>query len=172
MNIDDLLGFLPMLIFILAIVIDKSQRRKRRRERGHFPPLPDVEETRQSGGADNYSAAESSDGTNVYKETPAAKNEEKPWYVEFPEDREQKQRARVYEETKPQKDYRVYNEPVFIKPEAVKVKTTVPVFAVPQRSTKKPLFTGKISRQRLRDGVIMAEILDKPRALKPYREPY
>ena len=44
MDFEDLKGLFPLLIFILTIVIDKSSRRKRKKERGHFPPLPDIEQ--------------------------------------------------------------------------------------------------------------------------------
>lgn len=176
MDLDELLGFLPILIFILTIVIDKSQRRKRRNNRGHFPPLPDVDDVQRQDGSAEYGTAETAQETAgadaVYREQPAAKKEEKPWYVEFPEDRRKKEPGRVFETPEPQKDYKVYHEPAFIAPDVVKIKTPAPVFAVPRLQPKRPAFSRRINRKRLRDGVIMAEILDKPRALKPYREPY
>ena len=48
MDFEDLKGLFPLLIFILTIVIDKSSRRKRKKERGHFPPLPDIEQPQEA----------------------------------------------------------------------------------------------------------------------------
>lgn len=143
-----------------------------------FLPLPDMDNSRENretydATGTQQSQKESTDKT-VYKEdVPAAGREsKKPWYVEFPEDREVKQRGKVFEQPKVQPTYKVYNEPAFITPPSLKKRPAAPVFAMPRTQKKAALFNGKINRRRLREGIIMAEILDKPRALRPYKEPY
>lgn len=108
----------------------------------------------------------------IKKKLPHPAESKKPWYVEFPEDREAKQRGKVFEQPKVQPTYKVYNEPAFITPPSLKKRPAAPVFAMPRTQKKAALFNGKINRRRLREGIIMAEILDKPRALRPYKEPY
>ena len=159
MDFENFMGFLPLLIFVITVVIDKSNRKKRRNRTGHFPPLPDMDNSRENRETydvtgTQQSKKESTDKTVYKEEAPAAGREsKKPWYVEFPEDREAKQRGKVFEQPKVQPTYKVYNEPAFITPPSL-------------------LFNGNINRRRLREGIIMAEILDKPRALRPYKEPY
>lgn len=177
MDFENFMGFLPLLIFVITVVIDKSNRKKRRNRTGHFPPLPDMDSSRENRETyditgTQQSQKESTDKT-VYKEDSASGREsKKPWYVEFPEDREAEQRGKVFEQPKVQPTYKVYNEPAFITPPSLKKRTAAPVFAMPRTQKKAALFNGKMNRRRLREGIIMAEILDKPRALRPYKEPY
>lgn len=178
MDFENFMGFLPLLIFVITVVIDKSNRKKRRNRTGHFPPLPDMDSSRENRETydvtgTQQSKKESTDKT-VYKEEALASGREskKPWYVEFPEDQEAKQRGKVFEQPKVQPTYKVYNEPAFITPPSLKKRPAAPVFAMPRTQKKAALFNGKINRRRLREGIIMAEILDKPRALRPYKEPY
>ena len=165
MDFENFMGFLPLLIFVITVVIDKSNRKKRRNRTGHFPPLPDMDSSRENretyGGAGTQQSQKESTDKTVYKEgAPAAGREsKKPWYVEFPEDRKAKQRGKVF-------------EPAFITPPSLKKRPAASVFAMPRTQKKAALFNGKINRRRLREGIIMAEILDKPRALRPYKEPY
>ena len=42
------MGFLPLLIFVITVVIDKSNRKKRRNRTGHFPPLPDMDSSQET----------------------------------------------------------------------------------------------------------------------------
>lgn len=178
MDFENFMGFLPLLIFVITVVIDKSNRKKRRNRTGHFPPLPDMDSSRENRETyditgTQQSQKESTDKTVYKEEAPAAGMEsKKPWYVEFPEDREAIQRGKVFEQPKVQPTYKVYNEPVFITPPSLKKRPAAPVFAMPRTQKKAALFNGKINRRRLREGIIMAEILDKPRALRPYKEPY
>lgn len=178
MDFENFMGFLPLLIFVITVVIDKSNRKKRRNRTGHFPPLPDMDSSRESRETydvtgTQQSQQESTDKTVYKEEAPVSGREsKKPWYVEFPEDREAKQRGKVFEQPKVQPTYKVYNEPVFITPPSLKKRPAAPVFAMPRTQKKAALFNGKINRRRLREGIIMAEILDKPRALRPYKEPY
>ena len=71
------MGFLPLLIFVITVVIDKSNRKKRRNRTGHFPPLPDMDSSRENSETyditcTQQSPKESTDKT-VYKEkAPAA----------------------------------------------------------------------------------------------------
>lgn len=178
MDFENFMGFLPLLIFVITVVIDKSNRKKRRNRTGHFPPLPDMDSSR--GSRETYdvtgtqqSQQESTDKT-VYKEEAhvSGRESKKPWYVEFPEDWEAKQRGKIFEQPKVQPTYEVYNEPAFITTPSLKKQPAAPVFAMPRTQKKAALFNGKINRRRLREGIIMAEILDKPRALRPYKEPY
>lgn len=178
MDFENFMGFLPLLIFVITVVIDKSNRKKRRNRTGHFPPLPDMDSSRENretydATGTQQSQKESTDKT-VYKEEASASGREskKPWYVEFPEDQEAKQRGKVFEQPKVQPTYKVYNEPAFITPPSLKKRPAAPVFAMPRTQKKAALFNGKINRHRLREGIIMAEILDKPRALRPYKEQY
>lgn len=178
MDFENFMGFLPLLIFVITVVIDKSNRKKRRNRTGHFPPLPDMDSSRENRETydvtgTQQSQKESTDKT-VYKEDVPASGREskKPWYVEFPEDQEAKQRGKVFEQPKVQPTYKVYNEPVFITPPSLKTRPAAPVFAMPCTQKKAALFNGKINRRRLREGIIMAEILDKPRALRPYKDLY
>lgn len=178
MDLDNLMSFLPLLIFILTIVIDKSYHRKKKKKRGHFPPLPDMGETEKNQnpyGTEKNGQSKKEPDTTVYNETSAAKTEAKiPWYIEFPEDREKKQQGRVYGEPEEQKNYQVYHGPVFTAPDAAAAKPVAAAhaFTVPRPKVRKPLFNGKMDRKRLREGIIMSQILDKPRALNPYKEPY
>lgn len=178
MDFENFMGFLPLLIFVITVVIDKSNRKKRRNRTGHFPPLPDMDSSRENRETydvtgTQQSQNESTDKTVYKEEAPASGREsKKPWYVEFPKDREAKQRGKVFEQPKVQPIYKVYNEPAFITPPSLKKRPAVPVFAMPRTQKKAALFNGKINRRRLREGIIMAEILDKPRALRPYKEPY
>lgn len=178
MDFENFMGFLPLLIFVITVVIDKSNRKKRRNRTGHFPPLLDMDSSRESRETyditgTQQSQQESTDKTVYKEEAPASGREsKKPWYVEFPEDREAEQRGKVFEQPKVQPTYKVYNEPVFITPPSLKKRPAAPVFAMPRTQKKAALFNGKINRRRLREGIIMAEILDKPRALRPYKEPY
>lgn len=178
MDFENFMGFLPLLIFVITVVIDKSNRKKRRNRTGHFPPLPDMDSSQENretydATGTQQSQKESTDKTVYKEETPASGREsKKPWYVEFPEDREEKQRGKVFEQPKVQPTYKVYNEPAFITPPSLKKRPAAPVFAMPCTQKKAALFNGKINRRRLREGIIMAEILDKPRALRPYKEPY
>ena len=160
MDFENFMGFLPLLIFVITVVIDKSNRKKRRTRTGHFPPLPDMDSSRES--RETYDAAgtqqsqqESPDKT-VYKEDVPASGSE----------------SKVFEQPKVQPTYKVYNEPAFITPPSLKKRPAAPVFAMPCAQKKAALFNGKMNRRRLREGIIMAEILDKPRALRPYKEPY
>ena len=109
----------------------------------------------------------------MYEEAAQPKKQEEkiPWYVEFPEDKKAKQQGRVYHEhPKEQKTFPVYKEPVFVpQPAQAAFK---PVAAMPAVKPKKPLFDGCMTRKRVLDGFVMAQILDKPRALKPYTDPY
>ncbi len=175
MNMEDLFSFLPMLVFILMIVLDKSSRGKRKKQRGHFPPLPDIKIPRrdEEDSLPDVSRTEQKNNGRVYEDKTAAKKEKTvPWYVEFPEDKKEKQQGRVYQEPKkePQKVFTAYPKPAFAVPsmQAAPKRT----FAMPAAKPKKPAFNGKLNRQRVRDGFIMAQILDKPRALKPYTDPY
>jgi hypothetical protein len=178
MDFENFMGFLPLLIFVITVVIDKSNRKKRRNRTGHFPPLPDMDSSRESRETydvtgTQQSQKESTDKTVYKEEAPASVREsKKPWYVEFPEDREVKQRGKVFEQPKVQPTYKVYNEPAFITQPSLKKRPAAPVFAMPRTQKKAALFNGKINRRRLREGIIIAEILDKPRALRPYKEPY
>ena len=178
MDFENFMGFLPLLIFVITVVIDKSNRKKRRNRTGHFPPLPDMDSSREKRETydvtgTQQSQKESTDKTVYKEEAPAfGRESKKPWYVEFPEDREAKQRVKVFEQPKVQPTYKVYNEPAFITPPSLKKRPAAPVFAMPRTQKKAALFNGKINRRRLREGIIMAEILDKPRALRPYKEPY
>lgn len=178
MDFENFMGFLPLLIFVITVVIDKSNRKKRRNRTGHFPPLPDMDSSRESRETydvkgTQQSQNESTDKTVYKEEAPASGREsKKPWYVEFPEDWEAKQRGKVFEQPKVQPTYKVYNEPAFITPPSLKKRPAAPVFAMPRTQKKTALFNGKMNRRRLREGIIMAEILDKPRALRPYKEPY
>ena len=36
MDFENFMGFLPLLIFVITVVIDKSNRKKRRNRTGHF----------------------------------------------------------------------------------------------------------------------------------------
>lgn len=178
MDFENFMGFLPLLIFVITVVIDKSNRKKRRNKTGHFPPLPDMDSSRENRETyditgTQQSQQESTDKTVYKEEAPASGRESKnPWYVEFPEDWEAKQRGKVFEQPKVQPTYKVYNEPAFITPPSLKKQPAAPVFAMPRTQKKAAFFNGKINRRRLREGIIMAEILDKPRALRPYKEPY
>lgn len=178
MDFENFMGFLPLLIFVITVVIDKSNRKKRRNRTGHFPPLPDMDSSRDSretydATGTQQSQKESTDKTVYKEETPVSGREsKKPWYVEFPEDWEAKQRGKVFEQPKVQPTYKVYNEPAFITPPSLKKRPAAPVFAMPRTQKKAALFNGKINRRRLREGIIMAEILDKPRALRPYKDLY
>ena len=172
MDFEDLKGLFPLLIFILTIVIDKSSRRKRKKERGHFPPLPDIEQPQEEKPQPEIKA-ERKNG-KVYEDAVQPKKQEEkiPWYVEFPEDKKAKQQGRVYhEQPKPHsKTFPVYKEPVFVpQPAQAAFK---PVAAMPSAKPQKPLFDGHMTRKRVLDGFVMAQILDKPRALKPYTDPY
>ena len=172
MDFEDLKGLFPLLIFILTIVIDKSSRRKRKKERGHFPPLPDIEQPQEAEPQPEIKAERKTG--KVYEEAAQSqKQEEKiPWYVEFPEDKKAKQQGRVYHEPPKEqpKTFPVYREPVFVpQPAQAAFK---PVAAMPAAKPKKPLFDGRMTRKRVLDGLVMAQILDKPRALKPYTDPY
>ena len=178
MEFENFIGFLPLLSLVITGVMYRANRRKRRNRTWHFPPLRDMDNSRENRETydvtgTQQSQKESTDKT-VYKvEAPAAGREsKKPWYVEFPEDREAKQRGKVFEQPKVQPTYKVYNEPAFITPPSLKTRPAAPVFAMPRTQKKAALFNGKINRRRLREGIIMAEILDKPRALRPYKEPY
>lgn len=178
MDFENFMGFLPLLIFVITVVIDKSNRKKRRNKTGHFPPLPDMDSSRENRETydvtgTQQSQQESTDKTVYKEEAPVSGREsKKPWYVEFPEDREAKQHGKVFEQPKVQPTYKVYNEPAFITPPSLKKRSAAPVFAMPRTQKKATLFNGKMNRRRLREGIIMAEILDKPRALRPYKEPY
>lgn len=178
MDFENFMGFLPLLIFVITVVIDKSNRKKRRNRTGHFPPLPDMDSSRENSETYDVTGTQQSQKENtdktVYKEDVPASGREskKPWYVEFPEDREAKQLGKVFEQPKVQPTYKVYNEPAFITPPSLKTRPAAPVFAMPRTQKKAALFNGKINRRRLREGIIMAEILGKPRALRPYKEPY
>lgn len=178
MDFENFMGFLPLLIFVITVVIDKSNRKKRRNRTGHFPPLPDMDSSREKRETydvtgTQQSQKESTDKTVYKEETPVSGREsKKPWYVEFPKYREAKQRGKVFEQPKVQPTYKVYNEPAFITPPSLKTRPAAPVFAMPRTQKKAALFNGRINRRRLREGIIMAEILDKPRALRPYKEPY
>lgn len=172
MDLDNLMGFLPLLIFVLTIVIDKSQRRKRRNNRGHFPPLPDVDDNTGYGDITSGSQEKTEANTTVYREQAADKTEDKPWYVEFPEDRSKKEKGRVFEMPKVQTDYKVYHEPSYTTAAALKKAEPVAAFKVPVYAKKPAAASVRMNRKRLRDGIIMMQILDKPRALKPYRQPY
>ena len=103
MDFENFMGFLPLLIFVITVVIDKSNRKKRRNRTGHFPPLPDMDSSRENRETydvtgTQQSKKESTDKTVYKEEAPAAGREsKKPWYVEFPEDREAKQRGKVFE---------------------------------------------------------------------------
>lgn len=178
MDFENFMGFLPLLIFVITVVIDKSNRKKHRNRTGHFPPLPDMDSSRQERGetydtvSTQQSQKKSTDKTVYKEEFPASgKESKKPWYVEFPEDRKEKRHGKVFEQPKMQQTYKVYNEPAIITP-ALKKQYTAPAFAMPRIQKKTSLFNGKMNRRRLREGVIMAEILNRPRALKPYKEPY
>ena len=48
MDFENFMGFLPLLIFVITVVIDKSNRKKRRTRTGHFPPLPDMDSSRKA----------------------------------------------------------------------------------------------------------------------------
>lgn len=48
MDFENFMGFLPLLIFVITVVIDKSNRKKRRNRTGHFPPLPDMDSSREN----------------------------------------------------------------------------------------------------------------------------
>lgn len=173
MDFEDLKGLIPILIFILTIVIDKSSRRKRKKERGHFPPLPDMDNIPQEEKPqpDFSSAERSTDSGRVYEETPAKEQEKPvPWYVEFPEDKEEKQQERVFKEPAKPEPVTVFKPPVFTVPAVQTARK--PLAAVPASKPVKPRFNGRMSRRRVCDGFVMAQILDKPRALKPYTDPY
>ncbi len=175
MNMEDLFSFLPMLVFILMIVLDKSSRGKRKKQRGHFPPLPDIEMPRRDkeDSIPEVSPTENTKNDRVYEEQTAVKKEKSvPWYVEFPEDKKEKQQGRIYQEPKkePQKVFIAQPKPVFTVPSMQTAKR--PTAAMSAAKPKKPVFNGKFNRQRVRDGFVMAQILDKPRALKPYTDPY
>lgn len=171
MDFEDLKGLFPLLIFILTIVIDKSSRRKRKKERGHFPPLPDIERPQETEPQPEIKAERKTG--KVYEEAAQPKKQEEkiPWYVEFPEDKKAKRQGRVYHEPpKEQKTFPVYKEPVFV-PQLAQAAFK-PVAAMTAAKPKKPLFDGRMTRKRVLDGFVMAQILDKPRALKPYTDPY
>ena len=170
MDFENFMGFLPLLIFVITVVIDKSNHKKRRNRTGHFPPLPDMDSSRENRETydvtgKQQSQKESTDKLYIKKKLPQPAESKKPWYVEFPEDQEAKQRGKVFEQPKVQPTYKVYNEPAFITPPSLKKRPAAPVFAMPRTQKKADLFNGKINRCRLREGIIMAEILDKPRAL-------
>ena len=165
--LEDFMGLFPLLVFIITIVIDKSSRRKRKAKRGHFPPLPDIEDNPREREEEVVIAPERKEKQKVVFGEAVKKDEEKPWYVEFPEDR--KENRRVYQEpVKKEPSPALFKPPVFTVP----AKSARPAFAAPAAKPKKPLFDGRLSRKRVRDGIIMAQILDKPRALKPYTDPY
>ena len=106
MDFENFMGFLPLLIFVITVVIDKSNRKKRRNRTGHFPPLPDMDSSRENRETydvtgTQQSQQQSTDKTVYKEEAPASGREsKKPWYVEFPEDREAKQRGKVFEQPK------------------------------------------------------------------------
>lgn len=191
---EDITRFLPLILFVLTIFIDKSYKRKQRRERREqqpFPfPLPEEDEEpgpQQPEKVLRPKAANKKKNRNIIKfedglpkEKPA---EAKPWYVEFPEDAEQKERGRVYTEQpqsapaysapQPPKSYNVYNEPAFIAavPEDYFARTPAPPMQAAAKR-RRPVFNGRLDRPSLRRAVVMAQLLDKPRALEPYRDPY
>lgn len=107
MDFENFMGFLPLLIFVITVVIDKSNRKKRRNRTGHFPPLPDMDSSREKRETYDITGTQQSQKEStdkiVYKEDSASGREsKKPWYVEFPEDREAKQRGKVFEQPKVQ----------------------------------------------------------------------
>ncbi len=179
MDFENISRFFPILIFALIVFIDKSQK-KNRKKRGHFPPLPDMEQPPQKQEEPEYDTAGasepwiSSDKNASGTDGAAAKTkEELPWYVEFPEDRKKKEHERVYKEQDIAKKTPVYHEPAFILPQpAVKHKPYAANAPLAAAKPKKPLFNGRLNRSRVREGFIMAQILDKPRSLKPYTDPY
>lgn len=173
MDFEDLKGFIPILIFILTIVIDKSSRRKRKKERGHFPPLPDMDNIpqKEKPQPDFNTAERSTDSGRVY-EKPTAKEQEKPlpWYVEFPEDKKEKPQERVFKEPVSPEPVQDFKAPVFTAATAQMARK--PLAAMPAYKPVKSCFNGRMSRNRVCDGFIIAQLLDKPRALNPYTDPY
>lgn len=143
MDFENFMGFLPLLIFVITVVIDKSNRKKRRNRTGHFPPLPDMDSSRENRETydvtgTQQSQQESTDKTVYKEEAPVSVREsKKPWYVEFPEDREAKQRGKVFEQPKVQPTYKVYNEPAFITPPSLKNGLLHP--CLPCRARRKKL---------------------------------
>lgn len=97
------------------------------------------------GGAGTQQSQQESTDKTVYKEGAPASGREskKPWYVEFPEDREAKQRGKVFEQPKVQPTYKVYNEPAFITPPSLKKQPAAPVFAMPRAQKKLRSLTAK-----------------------------
>ena len=143
MDFENFMGFLPLLIFVITVVIDKSNRKKRRNRRGHFPPLPDMDSSRENRETYDITGTQQSQKENTDKT--------------------------VYKEEAPVSG-RESKKPWYV--EFPEERPAAPVFAMPRTQKKAALFNGKINRRRLREGIIMAEILDKPRALRPYKEPY
>lgn len=139
----------PFIVFFLIVFIDKSAAKKRREERRE---------------QEQYEQREVEEQAKTYEPVifEGNKEQEIPWYIEFPEDRETKKQEPIID-IAPAKEF--YTEKPFMEPiPEVEERKDLPAdsFEVKTAGHRRAV------RDKVLQGVIMAEVLDKPRALKPY----
>ena len=145
---DNLMLFYPLIVLLFFIFFDVRNRKKR--------PAPPPKQQPSDWPAESQESWQERD----YKED--ADENTVPWYVEFPEDRAAKKpparKKKVYKEKQPvmAAAAEMSSEPLYKRFEGAKT----------------PVFKGFRSRRTVADevrrGFVMAQILDKPRSLKPY----
>lgn len=144
---DNLKLFYPLIVLLFFIFFDVRNRKKR--------PAPPPQQPKAEWPME---MPEEMQGRNYEVEDEGAV----PWYVEFPEDRAAKRQ--------PVTEPAVYKEPAPAVAAAAAVSEPLYKRFEPQKP--KPAFKGFRSRRTVaedvRYGFVMAQILDKPRSLKPY----
>lgn len=152
---ENLMLFYPLIVLLFFIFFDVIKRRKR--------PVPPVQKPAdwQAQLPEERQAS-----------TDAAADDDMPWYVEFPEDREPKPVPVAVKHTYAGGGgQNVYLEEQQGLPAAAAEMPSEPLYKRFE-GAKKPVFKGFRSRRTVADevrrGFVMAQILDKPRSLKPY----
>lgn len=148
---DNFIFLYPIIVLVILMVFEHKNRMQRQNSRSESLPRT---ETKQETMKNPEWWENDCDDT---------KEKEIPWYVEFPEDREPKEWL--------EKEQSIYQElPIeeltdtIIAPEALYKKFEKPK----QDTTFKGFRKHRTIANDVRFGFVLAQILDKPRSLKPY----
>lgn len=142
---EDLKLFYPLIVMMFFIFFDTLARKKR--------PMPPSKPSDQT-----IKIPEEWEQTNEYD---SESEKEVPWYVEFPEDRAAKKEALYSREV-------LYKEPILI-PEEILSEPLYKRFETPKPQVVFTcLHNSRTVADEVRQGFVMAQILEKPRALYPY----
>ena len=144
---DNLMLFYPLSVLLFFIFFDVRNRKKRP------APPPQQPADRQTQLPEEWQSRGYEDEDE----------EAVPWYVEFPEDRAPKKQPAAE---------KTYQEPV----PAAAAAAAEPLYKRFEPQQPQPAFKSLRSSRTLaedvRYGFVMAQILDKPRSLKPYDDSF